>query len=180
MDSNLKKQHYTINIDELLQVKNYSTDSIQCSGCENKCTIKKITFSNQQHYYSGNKCEKVFSNVENKGKRGFNFHELKYKKLFDRQANLAHPICTVGIPRGLIFYEDYPFWHTLLTACNIEPILSGATTVAQYEKGVKTIMADNICFPAKLMHGHIMYLIKKNVDRILYPYIVYEKKEDKR
>ena len=174
------KTNYTLTIDELLQVKTFSSTNIQCKGCENRCNIRKFTFSNQNSYYSGNKCERIFSNMETKENKGVNFHEIKYNRLFNREQTLPQPRFTIGIPRGLILYEDYPFWHTLLTECNIQPLLSGATTVAQYEKGAKTIMADNICFPAKLMHGHIMYLIKKNVDRILYPYNVYERKEDEK
>jgi len=166
-------------LENLLKIKHFDTINLLCKGCENRCHIKKSTFSNNRVYYAGNKCDNIFSNFDIDTVRGTNFHALKYDKLFNRKSELAHPLFKMGIPRGLIFYEDYPFWHALLTACNIEPVLSGSTTVAQYEKGVKTIMADNICFPAKLMHGHIMYLIKKNVDRILYPYIVYEKKDDK-
>jgi len=170
--------HYQLSVDDLLKVSTFSSSDIQCSGCENRCNIKKIVFSNFRTYYTGNKCEKIFSNMDKKENNGINFHDIKYKRLFSREANIVNPLFIMGIPRGLIFYEDYPFWFTLLTECNIQPLLSGATTVLQYEKGAKTIMADNICFPAKLMHGHIMYLIKKNVDRILYPYIIYERKED--
>ncbi len=176
-DNSLSLQ-YQLSVDDLLKVETFDSSDIQCNGCENRCNIKKIIFSNNRSYYTGNKCEKIFSNMDKKEKKGINFHDLKYKKLFSREANIDNPICIMGIPRGLIFYEDYPFWFTLLTECNIQPLLSGATTVLQYEKGAKTIMADNICFPAKLMHGHVMYLIKKNVDRILYPYIIYERKED--
>ncbi|MDL2309012.1 acyl-CoA dehydratase activase-related protein [Bacteroidales bacterium OttesenSCG-928-B11] len=167
-------------MNEILNVNTFETTNLSCKGCENRCSIKKFIFSNQKPYFSGNKCERIFSNSEDKEEKGVNFHEIKYNMLFDREDHLEKPLFTMGIPRGLILYEDYPFWHTLLTECNIQPLLSGVTTVAQYEKGVKTIMADNICFPAKLMHGHIMYLIKKNVDRILYPYNVYERKEDEK
>lgn len=166
-----------ISLNDLLTIKTFSATDLHCNGCENQCTIKKIVFSNQKKFYSGNKCDKVFSNLDTGAEKGDNFHTIKYNMLFARNDTLVQPRFTMGIPRGLIFYEDYPFWHSLLTACNIRPLLSGVTTVAQYEKGIKTIMADNICFPAKLMHGHIMYLLKKNVDRILYPYIVYERQE---
>src|SRR5574344_1685550 len=176
----IMEENRIITIDELLEVKTYDSVNLQCKGCENRCAIKKINFSNQRHYYSGNKCDKVFSNLDAAEQNGINFHVIKYEKLFARNCELPNPILRIGIPRGLIFYEDYPFWHTLLMKCNIQPVLSGATTVSQYEKGIKTIMADNICFPAKLMHGHIIYLIKKNVDRILYPYNVYERKDDKK
>lgn len=168
-----------ISLKRLLEVKAFTSTTLHCKGCENHCTVKKIIFSNQAQFYSGNKCDKIFSNMILSAEKGDNFHSIKYKMLFGRKSELTKPLFVMGIPRGLIFYEDYPFWHALLTACNIQPLLSGATTIAQYEKGIQTIMADNICFPAKLMHGHSMYLIKKNVDRILYPYIVYERKDDK-
>ena len=168
-----------VSLNGLLEVKTFTSTSLHCKGCENRCTVKKHIFSNQAQFYSGNKCEKVFSNMTLADEKGENFHAIKYQMLFGEKGKLTKPQFIMGIPRGLIFYEDFPFWHTLLTACNIQPLLSGATTIAQYEKGIQTIMADNICFPAKLMHGHIMYLIKKNVDRILYPYIIYERKEDK-
>lgn len=173
-----KEVSYSLSIEDIIKVSTFDSSNLQCKGCENRCSIKKFVFSNRRSYYSGNKCERIFSNMEESEEKGINFHEIKYEKLFKREKTLPNPLFIMGIPRGLIMYEDYPFWHTLLTECNIQPLLSGATTVAQYEKGAKTIMADNICFPAKLMHGHIMYLIKKNVDRILYPYNVYERKED--
>ena len=85
----------------------------------------------------------------------------------------------IGIPRALGIYENYPFWHTLLSECGFLPVLSKQSTNRLYEKGIRSLMSDNICFPAKLMHGHIMDLIENKVDRILYPYIVFEQKEDK-
>ena len=172
------EENAPLTIEDMLGVQTFDSVNLQCKGCENRCNIKKFIFSNQREYYSGNKCERVYSNMSEDTEKGANFHEIKYRQLFKQNAKLENPRFVMGIPRGLIMYEDYPFWHTLLMECNIQPLLSGVTTVAQYEKGVKTIMADNICFPAKLMHGHIMYLIKKNVDRILYPYNVYERKED--
>ncbi|MCL2130942.1 MAG: acyl-CoA dehydratase activase-related protein, partial [Lentimicrobiaceae bacterium] len=85
----------------------------------------------------------------------------------------------IGIPRALGMYENYPFWHALLTECGLQPILSPMSSMRLYEKGIRSLMADNICFPAKLMHGHVVNLIEKKVDRILYPYVVFEQKEDK-
>ena len=85
---------------------------------------------------------------------------------------------TIGIPRALGIYENYPFWHTLFTLCGFRVVLSAASTNRLYEKGIRTIVADNICFPAKLMHGHVMDLIEKQVDRIFYPWVVFEQKED--
>lgn len=79
------------------------------------------------------------------------------------------------MPRCLNMYEEYPFWHTLFTHCNINVILSDASTFADYEASAKQVMSDNICFPAKLVHSHIKNLITKKVDRIFMPFVVYEK-----
>lgn len=82
----------------------------------------------------------------------------------------------LGIPRSLNMYEEYPFWHTLFTECGIEPVLSGASDFTEYEKTAKKVMSDNICFPAKLTHSHILDLLKKKPDRIFMPFVVFEKK----
>ncbi len=76
-------------------------------------------------------------------------------------------------------YEDYPFWHTLFKSCGIRTVLSSPSAYRSYEAGIHTVMSDNICFPAKLAHSHIYDLIARKVDRIFFPYVIYEKLEDK-
>jgi predicted nucleotide-binding protein (sugar kinase/HSP70/actin superfamily) len=82
---------------------------------------------------------------------------------------------TIGIPRVLNVYENFPFWYALLTECKINVVLSDKSTTDLYEKGMGTVMSDNICFPAKLVHGHIFNLAEKKVDRILLPMVFMEK-----
>jgi predicted nucleotide-binding protein (sugar kinase/HSP70/actin superfamily) len=84
---------------------------------------------------------------------------------------------TIGIPRVLNMFENFPFWYTLFTLNNIEVKSSSRSTFKMYEKGLNTVMADNICFPAKLTHGHVFDLLEKKVDRLFFPYVVYEEKE---
>ena len=172
-----------MNLKEILSANKYESHFENCKGCENHCMVKVFRFANGNSYYSGNNCEKVYSNKSESSVRGVNMFAEKYRMLFGRQPK-AHfdkePAITIGIPRGLGIYEDYPFWHTLFTECNIDVKLSSPSSNKLYEKGVQTIMADNICFPAKLMHGHIFDLIEKKVDRIFYPYVVYERKEDEK
>ena len=172
-----------MNLKEILSANKYESHFENCKGCENHCMVKVFRFANGNSYYSGNNCEKVYSNKSESSVRGVNMFAEKYRMLFGRQPK-AHfdkePSITIGIPRGLGIYEDYPFWHTLFTECNIDVKLSSPSSNKLYEKGVHTIMADNICFPAKLMHGHIFDLIEKKVDRIFYPYVVYERKEDEK
>jgi predicted CoA-substrate-specific enzyme activase len=168
-------------LEELLQMETFATDSVQCKGCENNCFVKKFRFSNGNSYYSGNKCEKIFSNKAGHTEEGFNLYNEKLHSLFAREAlQLEAPRLLVGIPRGLNMFENYPFWHTLLAACNIQPVLSMPSTYTLYEKGLSSVMSDNICFPAKLMHGHVLNLVRQKVDRILFPYVVFEQKEDTR
>ena len=168
---------------DLVKANEYESDFETCSGCENHCMVKVFRFGNGNVYYSGNNCEKVYSNNVEHTQTGINMFAEKYRMLFSRVPNHvfdAPPLLTIGIPRGLGIYENYPFWYTLFTSCNIKVILSKPSNNRQYATGVRTIMADNICFPAKLMHGHVNNLLEQKVDRIFYPYVVYERKEDEK
>ncbi len=176
---NYSDSNKAINLDQLVESREYTSHFEVCPGCENKCTVKTFEFANGNKFYSGNNCEKIYSNKTEGARKGINQHHERYRMLFDRP-KVKNPIMQIGIPRGLGMYENYPFWHKLLTYCNIQPVLSRPSTNKLYEKGIHSIMSDNICFPAKLMHGHIMDLIERKVDRILYPYAIFESKEDQR
>lgn len=171
-------------LNELLQSNDYTEKEELCPGCQNHCQVRVYSFSNGRQYVSGNNCEKVYSNEGEGSVRGVNMFEEKYKLLFEKssfpvkESSGANNI-TIGIPRGLGIYENYPFWQTLFGCCGIRVRLSGVSTTRLFDKGVRTIVADNICYPAKLMHGHIMDLIEKGVDRIFYPWVVFERQEDK-
>lgn len=166
-------------LNDLLAANSYESEFEICPGCENHCTVKLFHFSNGNTFFSGNNCEKVYSNTSSTQRKGINMFAEKYKLLFqkaDKEVSKDAP--TIGIPRGLGIYENYPFWRTIFSECGFKPVLSSASGNKLYESGLRAIMADNICFPAKLMHGHINDLIAKKVDRIFYPYVVYERKED--
>lgn len=83
----------------------------------------------------------------------------------------------VGIPRVLNMYENYPFWQHLFVESGIEVLLSPESNMEIYQKGISSVMSDNICFPAKLVHGHIMWLIEAKVSRIFYPIVQKEAQE---
>ena len=169
-----------MHLKELIESEKYEEREDVCPGCQNHCQVRCYHFANGKSYFSGNNCERVYSNSTENARRGINLFNEKYKLLFAQKSpitNYQSPI-TIGIPRGLGIYEDFPFWQTLFSCCGIRVRLSGTSTNRLYEKGVRTIVADNICFPAKLMHGHVMDLIEKRVDRIFYPWVVYERKED--
>ena len=163
-------------LDNILQANQFEETVETCPGCENHCRVRCYRFRNGNHYYSGNNCERVYANQHTATQKGANMMQEKYHLLFKRQSTEGKP--TIGIPRALGIYENYPFWHTLFTLCGFRVVLSAASTNRLYEKGIRTIVADNICFPAKLMHGHVMDLIEKQVDRIFYPWVVFEQKED--
>lgn len=163
-------------LDNILQANQFEETVETCPGCENHCRVRCYRFRNGNHYYSGNNCERVYANQHVATQKGANMMQEKYHLLFHRQSTEGKP--TIGIPRALGIYENYPFWHTLFTLCGFRVVLSAASTNRLYEKGIRTIVADNICFPAKLMHGHVMDLIEKQVDRIFYPWVVFEQKED--
>jgi len=166
-----------LSLKDVLKTADYTTRQIQCRGCENQCCVHKYSFANNNTYYSGNKCEKVFTNQGGHRVKGRNLSVEKNSYLFDRLPVVAEGAMTVGIPRCLNMYENYPFWHALFGACGIRTVLSDKSTFATYEAGVHSVMSDNICFPAKLAHSHIYDLIAKKVDRIFFPYVVFEKRE---
>lgn len=172
----------------------YKDKQLTCPGCTNRCQVREFLFDNGNVYYSGNKCEKVFTNKGGDFRKGENMYTFKYSRIFkkyfvpaertkksakaDKNSVPAKKI-RIGIPRALNAFENYPFWNALLTECGFEVVLSATSTVPLYEKGLHSVMSDNICFPAKLMHGHVLDLVNRKVDRIFIPYVVRERIEDK-
>ena len=173
-------------LNELLQSDHFEEKEEICPGCQNHCQVRVYSFANGRQYVSGNNCERVYSNEGDGARKGINMFEEKYKKLFEKSqitnnhgsADRQKSQITIGLPRGLGIYENYPFWQTLFGCCGMRVRLSGMSTNRLFDKGVRTIVADNICYPAKLMHGHVMDLIEKQVDRIFYSWVVFERKED--
>ncbi len=165
-------------IEEMLSMSSYETKQLQCHGCENKCVVSSYTFAGGEKFYSGNKCEKVFNNAGKGAVKGENIYLTKYAYLFQREG-LEKGTHTIGIPRVLNMYEDYPFWHRLLTDVGMKVVLSSESTFHRYEGALGSVMSDNICFPAKLVHSHIAELDNnKEVERILMPYVVFERNDD--
>ncbi len=172
-----------IGLDRVDEMDEYRRRDVYCKGCENKCTVTRLDFANGHHFFSGNRCEKVFSNGGKARRKGVSVPSLKYALLFERDGRKGEPAdfprlgLTVGIPRVLNMFENYPFWHALFTACGIDVRLSAPSSNALYQAGAAHIMSENLCFPGKLVSGHIMDLIRAGVDRIFYPMVFYEKSE---
>ncbi|MDR0538002.1 MAG: acyl-CoA dehydratase activase [Tannerellaceae bacterium] len=151
---------------------------LSCKGCANKCAVLKFVFPNGNACYAGNKCEKVFFGKDAAPTKGFNAFEMKNGALFNRKADDAdNNLPCIGIPRVLNMFENYPFWHALFVKCGFRVMLSPESTIDVYRKGAAFVMSDNICFPAKLVQGHIVALTEMGVDRIFYPIIIKEAKE---
>jgi len=164
-------------VGEMLQLSECTTRQAQCHGCTNHCLVTTYKFGGGQRYFSGNRCEKVFSNGGAKAEQGQNAYAEKLRLLFERHKDVEQPVATIGIPRCLNEYEDYPFWHTLFSECGVMVELSSPSNYAHYEQCARKVMSDNICFPAKLVHSHIDDLEKRGVDRIFMPYVVYERQD---
>ena len=154
----------------------YELSQTICKGCENNCLIDIYKFANGKRYFAGNKCEKVFSFRPQEAK-GDNIYTYRRQRVFE-QTTLAQPILRLGVPRVLNIYADFPFWSVLFAEFNIELVLSDVSTYQSYERHLREVMSDNICFPAKLVHSHIHNLCSKGIDRIFFPYVVYETKND--
>lgn len=156
-----------------------NTRELQCKGCNNNCAVLRFKFENGNICYAGNKCEKIFYNKSSVNKGSYNAFDDKNTLLFDHPSNADNiqQSKTIGIPRVLNMFDNYPFWHTLLTDSGFNVRLSPESTFPLYQKGVGGVMSDNICFPAKLAHGHILSLIEQKVDRIFYPIVPKEEKE---
>jgi predicted nucleotide-binding protein (sugar kinase/HSP70/actin superfamily) len=151
---------------------------INCKGCDNYCKVSKLKFENGNFFYTGNRCENIFSNRGQKEIRGFNLVDFKLDLLFSRNNEVVqNPLLRIGIPRVLNMYENFPFWHKLMTECGIEVVISDNLSEEEHLEGSGTLMSDNICYPAKIAHTHIKNLINKKVDRIFYPFVSFEENE---
>lgn len=152
----------------------------RCGGCENNCLLTINKFNDGSKFITGNRCER--GEGKQKGDNDLpDLYDYKLKRLFSYRpvSEEGSVRGTIGIPRVLNMYEDYPFWFTALTELGFRVVLSPVSTKAIYDKGIETISSDTACYPAKLVHGHIKWLVEKGIKRIFYPSINYERVEDK-
>ena len=167
-----------LNLDELNDF--YCTTNLtRCKMCTNHCLLTIHKFKDGKRFISGNRCDNPLGKL--KKNSASNMYEYKYNRLFSYvplEPSQA-PRGEIGIPRVLNIYDSYPFWFTLLTALGFRVVISDDSSKKLYEKGIDTITSDSICYPAKLVHGHIINLIEKGIKRIFYPCVIFEEKEDK-
>ena len=159
---------------ENLQIK---TTHSRCQGCENHCALT-INLFNKKSFISGNRCERGSGNNGSQGHLP-NMYSWKYNRLFDYEPLENAPRGEIGIPRVLNMYENYPLWFTLFTKLGFKVVISDHSNRAMYETGIESMPSESVCYPAKLVHGHIMNLINKGITTIFYPCIMYENLEFK-
>ncbi len=184
----LSKEQYEANLDmeyishiatiEDINKLEIKVTHTRCQGCENHCGLTINKFSNGKVHVSGNRCERgagqITGNldlpnlVKYKNERIFG-----YTPLDEKEATRG----TIGIPRVLNMYEDYPFWFTFFTKLGFRVIISEKSTRSTYEKGIESMPSESVCYPAKLSHGHIMSLISMGIKTIFYPCLPYSRKE---
>lgn len=149
----------------------------RCGGCQNNCLLTINTFSDGEKFLTGNRCEKPTG--KSKSSDVPNLFAYKYKRTFDYDSLSETDAVrgTVGIPRVLNLYENYPFWFTFFTKLGYRVVLSPQSSKKIYEMGIETIPSESACYPAKLVHGHIAWLIERHPDFIFYPCVAYEQRE---
>ena len=173
-DQDIKSGMLTKEEIENLKVK---TTHSRCQGCENHCALT-INIFNKKSFISGNRCERGSGNNGSHNNLP-NMYSWKYDRLFDYEPLENPQRGTIGIPRVLNMYENYPLWFTLFTKLGFKVVISDHSNRAMYETGIESMPSESVCYPAKLVHGHIMNLISKGITTIFYPCIMYENLEFK-
>ncbi len=166
---------------EALKEFSVNTSYRRCNQCTNQCLLTVNSFSDGGSFITGNRCERGLGQEKQAEDKLPDLYQYKYTRTFGYQPLKEHEAIrgTIGIPRVMNMFENYPFWFTLLTSLGFRVILSSASGKKLYEKGLETIPSESACYPAKLTHGHIMDLIDRGIGTIFYPCVVYEKKEYK-
>ena len=161
--------------------------TVRCKGCSNACLLTVNDFGidaatgKHRRFITGNRCEKGESLGTGTEKSAVpNLFEYKAERTFGYEplAPEEAPRGTVGIPRALNMYENYPFWFTFFTKLGWRVVLSDPSTKKTYEAGIESMPSESVCYPAKLSHGHIMNLLDKHPDFIWFPCSKWERQED--
>lgn len=157
----------------------YTQKSARCGRCTNNCALTINIFSDGNRFISGNRCERG-AGIKREKTDLPNLYQYKYDRLFHYYSPVTPEQAqfpAIGIPRVLNIYENYPFWHTFFTRLGFPVVLSDPSSREIYDKGLASISSETVCYPAKLVHGHIEDLVEKGVQAIFYPSVFYETKQ---
>ncbi len=163
---------------EEIESLTYTSTGVRCGGCANNCMLTVNKFPNGKRHITGNRCEKGLGNTKDT-KKGDNIFEYKRKRMFDYEP-LAPEKATrgvIGIPRVLNMYENFPFWATFFRKLGFSVLLSPFSDRKLYERGMDSIPSESECYPAKLAHGHVEWLIANGVKTIFHPCVFFEHQE---
>ena len=180
----LARERYTGQESTMLSIKQinelkFETSMSRCKGCTNHCLLTINRFTGGRQFISGNRCERGLGK-EKKNSGIPNLFDYKLKRVFSHYTPLTADNAvrgTVGLPRVLNMYENYPFWFTLFTELGYRVVLSPESSRKIYELGIESIPSESECYPAKLVHGHISWLLKQGIGYIFYPCVPYERCE---
>ena len=171
------KHETTVLSAEQLKTFKHEVKAASCGLCNNHCQLTINTFGNDRKFIGGNRCERPVTKKDSVNNLDMYQYKLELLQSYCQGANNAKR-GRIGIPMGLNFYELLPFWNAFFTALDFEPITSGLSNRALFLDGQHTIPSDTVCFPAKLLHGHIRALINKGINRIFYPCMSYNLNEN--
>ena len=161
---------------EELEAFTHTARSINCSGCTNHCALTINTFAGGKRFISGNKCEKPLGLKEGeKLPDVYQFKLDRIKALKPKEGKRGK----IGLPLVLNMFENLPFWFAFLTELGFEVVVSPVSTLDLYAKGRYTIPSDTVCYPAKMVHGHIETLLEEGITTIFYPCLSYNFDEGK-
>ena len=164
-------------LDEILQLT-WKTSTARCRGCGNRCMLTVNRFPGGRTHITGNRCEKGLGRTVTTEK-GINVMAYRLQRMFDYESlpEDKAPLGVIGLPRVLNMWENYPFWHTVLTELGFSVKVSPASSRAIYAMGMESIPSESECYPAKLAHGHVQWLIDQGVKTIFHPCVFYEHQE---
>ena len=165
---------------EQIESLTYTTTSRRCGGCANNCMLTINRFSNGQRHITGNRCEKGIGDI-NSRRKAPDMVAYKRKRIFSYPPTPKEnaPRGIIGIPRVLNMYENYPYWATFFRELGFSVLLSPWSSREIYERGMDSIPSESECYPAKLSHGHVEWLIGQGVKTIFHPCIYFEHQEIK-
>ena len=165
-----KDNNSTILTEKQLSEFKHTIKVTNCGMCQNNCRLTVNTFADGRRFIAGNRCERPIT--KKSPDKSLNMYDYKLQLLQSYKPQEGSR-GKIGLPMGLNMYEMLPFWHTFLTSLGFEVVTSGISDKKVYAKGNKTIPSDTICFPAKLVHGHVQKLIDSGIETIFYPCMSY-------